>query len=253
MELLKNVKHTHPELYDSFLKKNFVVKRTLGSFNAVSPDLALEQTIQRSSKSSHGIIGQTRKQEYAAEWALIYHEVLSITNTFREITNSDKGGNTETANASSHHHLSPRKIQEINACTDSISSYVSSQGNPFCKENHDKVKNLVTQVYAEDSVAKMHYDFFEIVSEKYEDQEFQKSVYIEKTRLLADKISKTNLLPVDHVTAAKSDATEKTIKKNERASRLAIKVLSIAKSKHGDLARVLKGEGWGPWGSDHGK
>ena len=96
------------------------------------------------SKSSYGIIGQTRKQEYAAEWALIYHEVLSITNTFREITNSDKGGNTETANASSHHHLSPRNIQEINARTDSISSYISSQGNPFCKENHDKVKNLVS-------------------------------------------------------------------------------------------------------------
>ena len=229
LELLKNVKHTHPELHDSFLKKHFVVKRTSGSFNAVSPDLALEQTIQRSSKSSHGIIGQTRKQEYAAEWALIYHEVLSITNTFREITNSDKGGNTETANASSHHHLSPRKIQEINARTDSISSYISSQGNPFCKENHDKVKNLVTQVYAEDSVAKMHFDFFEIVSEKYD--EFQKSVYKEKTRLLADKISKINLLPVDHVTAAKSDATETSIKKNERASRLAIKVLSIAKSK----------------------
>ena len=84
----------------------------------------------------------------------------------------------------------------------------------------------------------MHYNFFEIVSEKYE--ELQKSVYKEKTRLLADKISKTNLLPVDHVTAAKSDATEKTIKKNERTSRLAIKVLSIAKSKDGDLARVLK-------------
>ena len=84
----------------------------------------------------------------------------------------------------------------------------------------------------------MHYDFFEIVSEKYD--EFQKSVYKEKTRLLADKISKINLLPVDHVTAAKSDATETSIKKNERASRLAIKVLSIAKSKDGDLARVLK-------------
>ena len=45
---------------------------------------------------------------------------------------------------------------------------------------------------------------------------------------------------MDHVTAAKSDATETSIKKNERASRLAIKVLSIAKSKDGDLARVLK-------------
>ena len=56
---LKRAKITHPELYDALVKRNFVVKRKPGPFNAVSPDLALEQTIQRSAKMSYGLIGKT--------------------------------------------------------------------------------------------------------------------------------------------------------------------------------------------------
>ena len=42
LQLLKRAKITQPELYDAFNKRNCVVKRTPGSFNAVSPDLAVE-------------------------------------------------------------------------------------------------------------------------------------------------------------------------------------------------------------------
>ena len=63
------------------------------------------------SKSSHGIIGQSRKQEYAAEWALKYHEVLSTTNTIRDMTNLDEEENTETANAFAHYHLRSRNFK----------------------------------------------------------------------------------------------------------------------------------------------
>ena len=46
VEILKQLKETHPEVYFEFLNGGFVVKRNVGSFNAVSPDMALEQTIQ---------------------------------------------------------------------------------------------------------------------------------------------------------------------------------------------------------------
>ena len=157
LELLKRLKHTNPELYDFFMRKHFVVKRKPGSFNSVAPDLALEQTIQRSAKSSSGIIGKTKSNECMAEWALIYHEVLAVTNTLREITNADQGGNTETI--SHDHHLRPSRTKEINKHTDSITAYINSQGNPFLEQNLDKVKNIITQVYAEDDVAEMHANF----------------------------------------------------------------------------------------------
>ena len=78
------------------LSGDFVVKRKNSRFNAVGADMALEQTTQSSTKSTRGIIGKTKSQEYVSEWALVGHETLSIANTFRSITRSDRGGDNET-------------------------------------------------------------------------------------------------------------------------------------------------------------
>ena len=60
------------------MRGHFVVKDKEWKFNSVAPDMKLEQTIQKSLKSSKGIVGQTRKSNYVAEWQLVYHEVLMI-------------------------------------------------------------------------------------------------------------------------------------------------------------------------------
>ena len=44
-----------------------MVKRTPKQFKAVAADQSLEQTINRSQKSSGGIIGSTRKKDFVAE------------------------------------------------------------------------------------------------------------------------------------------------------------------------------------------
>ena len=49
------------------LTGKFVVKTHTGTFNAVSPDMKLEQSIQRSKKGSGGIIGQTKQQSYITD------------------------------------------------------------------------------------------------------------------------------------------------------------------------------------------
>ena len=61
------------------------VKTSKGRYNAVAADMKLEQSINRSAKSTPGIIGQTRSLQYVTEWQLIYHEGLDISNAFREI------------------------------------------------------------------------------------------------------------------------------------------------------------------------
>ena len=55
-----NLEANHPEVYEQFKKGHFVVQRMQGKFNAVGVDMALEQTINRSRKSSGGIIGQQK-------------------------------------------------------------------------------------------------------------------------------------------------------------------------------------------------
>jgi hypothetical protein len=48
--------------------------------------MVLKQTIHRSQKSACGIIGNTRKKKFVAILELIYHEMLAISNIFREIS-----------------------------------------------------------------------------------------------------------------------------------------------------------------------
>ena len=59
-ESLKNLSTKHPALYQQFILGDFVVKTNEGSFNAVACDMKLEQTINRSAKSTMGIIGKTK-------------------------------------------------------------------------------------------------------------------------------------------------------------------------------------------------
>ena len=77
-----------PEIYDHFKNGEFLVKGKPGIFNALSPNMKLDQTKQRSKKSQSGISGQTRQNNYVTEWELVYHKILNISNLFHDITNN---------------------------------------------------------------------------------------------------------------------------------------------------------------------
>ena len=64
LEQIRKLPNDYPDIYENFLKGHFAVKTNPGVFNAGSPDMKLEQTIQRSQKSSHGVISETRKVCY---------------------------------------------------------------------------------------------------------------------------------------------------------------------------------------------
>ena len=57
LEKIKILEVEHPELYRRFVMSEFVVRDSVGSFNAVTPEMKLEQSIQRASKSQGGIVG----------------------------------------------------------------------------------------------------------------------------------------------------------------------------------------------------
>ena len=81
----------HPEIYEQFMQGHFVVKQNNREFNAVAPDMKLEQTIQRSKISVKGIIGQTRQVAYVSQWEIVYYEILAISNSFRQLINAEVG------------------------------------------------------------------------------------------------------------------------------------------------------------------
>ena len=51
---MQKLKDTAPDVYESFVKGKFSVKRASGNFNSVGVDMCLEQTINRSSKGKGG-------------------------------------------------------------------------------------------------------------------------------------------------------------------------------------------------------
>ena len=65
-----------------------VMRTSAGFSNAVAPNMKLEQTIQRPKKVSVGIIGQTKQNAFVTEWELAYHEVLTISKCYSNITRS---------------------------------------------------------------------------------------------------------------------------------------------------------------------
>ena len=232
-ETLKQMKTVHPELYLEFMKGGFVIKRNKGSFNAVSPDMALEQTIQRSAKSTRGIIGKVKSQSYCAEWTLIHHDILSIANAYRSVMTSGKGGNTETT---LHNQLASSRIKEYNSSLGRIVAFMKVHGNPYSDSGDGKLKNFVTQVHAQDTVAKSRLEFQ--VQSKAIFEDFHNRVFVEKSSKLLDRIPRTNLPHLTYIMLKTTEA-DKANKFSPKSAQIAIKSLLIAKEKTGDLKLTL--------------
>ena len=59
LEDMRKIPESASDIYLAFVEGKFVVKRTHGHFKAVGADMALEQTINKSQKSTSGIIGSS--------------------------------------------------------------------------------------------------------------------------------------------------------------------------------------------------
>ena len=58
----------HLNIYTDLMKEKCIVKANDDIINAVVPDTKLEQIIQRSEKTTGGIVGETRQFCYVTEW-----------------------------------------------------------------------------------------------------------------------------------------------------------------------------------------
>ena len=195
LESMKLLKNSHPEVYKRFEDGYFVVKDRVGSFNAVSPDMKLEQSIQRASKNKGGIVGQTRKTAVVIEWQLIFHEILLISNNLRLLTNDSSMDHSESAQV--HHDLIGQKAEFFNRNVGRLLDFVSSRGNPYIIPLPGiKLHNFVTKQIAHDDVsARLRHA---LVNGHKCYQEFRKERFLDKKKKLSATISKRNLLTMDY-------------------------------------------------------
>ena len=224
LEMMRRLPDDHPEIYEKFKAGNFVVNESKKAFSAVSPDMKLEQTIQRSQKSSSGIIGQTRQVSYVSEWEVVYHEILSISNAFRNLTHSNLG----TRESEVHHELGGNYAKSFNTQVKHVIDFLTAHGNPYLLENHPKLHNFVTSVCAPSAVSECLINFYKHGEELY--KSFRNERFVEKSRKLSDTIKKVNL--PEFVPKPK----EKTERKHIKSDAL-VKELSYVQ-KNIDIARV---------------
>ena len=138
LEFMRKLPEKFPAIFNAFKTRMFVVCTSVRLFSAVSLNMKLEQTIQSSQKSMSGIISQTNQQNYVTEWEIVYHEILSITNIFKEITNK----NCKLSNEfTQHHELEGNLYKEIKVAVQKLVAFITHQGNPY------STSNTVTELY----------------------------------------------------------------------------------------------------------
>lgn len=118
---------TAPEVYGQFLKGKFSVRRSARCFSAVGADLCLEQSINKSKKSTNGVIGKTRNKYFVTEWELVYHEILAVSNLYRDVTKVTHNSNYELT----HHEYTESETKQMEDHIDTMERYILGIGNPF--------------------------------------------------------------------------------------------------------------------------
>ena len=136
----------------------------------------MPQSIQKSSKSVHGIIGHTRKSKYVTEWEVAYHEILSITNVFRTLTCS----NLESCESYLHHELVGNYSKIYNSHLHQVHEFLESRGNPYDLEiNYNRqLYNITTGAVVPRSTAVKLFCFYDYEKEKF--IEFRTNRFVQK-------------------------------------------------------------------------
>ena len=120
LEMMRQLPEEHPSIFKEFMEGKFLVKTSAGFFNAVAPDIKLEQHIQRSKKVAGGIIGQTKQNAYVTEWELAYHEVLDISKILAE---------TDARTLSKE--LPSKNMKEYYEAVKQVFDFLNERDNPY--------------------------------------------------------------------------------------------------------------------------
>lgn len=123
----------------------WVVQERAGAFfSAVAPDMKLEQTTQCSAKGPGGyyVVGNLRNAGCIAEFELLFHEVVAISNLLRQVTNAKLIDHTECR---VQHSLYGSKGMLFDKNVARLLDFVKSRENPFIVTSQVPLHNFITK------------------------------------------------------------------------------------------------------------
>ena len=126
--------------------------------------MKLEQTIQRSKKGTGGIIGQTKKESYVTEWELVYHEVLSISRCFADLT---KSALFKSVAVLLHHELGGHSADEFNESVEKVACFIEQRDNPYTLSLSTKLYHITTGQLVPEEISKKLLNAYEHGKDEY--------------------------------------------------------------------------------------
>ena len=233
LEDMRKLPDTAPAVHQAFINGKFVVKRTSGKFCAVGADMCLEQTINRSQKSASGIIGSTKQKQFVARWEMIYHEMLSVVNLFRNVSG------VGTLNTELHLKSEFRApvTKALNGMVNDMITYIKENENPATSSPNQKLHNILTQEVATEDIKNDLLQFQHNSVVLYET--FRTERFITKHRSLFDTIHRNNLKTFK--TLRSKEKTPEVKAKNEKKQLAqAQKTFDISRVRGYDVRCLLK-------------
>lgn len=136
---MKSLPDTNPQLYEEFCKGNFVVNRSGASFASVSPDMALEQSLNRDVKCDGGLVGITTNANARNRWYLTSHMRANMT---AELCNMAKLNHSSTPAQHTDNAYDQKKSTEW---PEKIYQFMKRNSfNPFSDRDCPVIERLTT-------------------------------------------------------------------------------------------------------------
>ena len=224
-----------PDVHQKFMQGEFVVKRTPGLFKAIGPDLCLEQTINRSQKSSGGIIGRSKQKEYVTQWELIYHEMLAVSNMYRELS----GVQLCHSELALSHEFTISEITNTELHIGDMITYILKHENPAVVSSLTvgKLHNILTQQIMTDGIRQSLLNMKSTGTELY--TQFRKDRYIQKIVKISATIHRYRLKTFKDINGEEKTAAAKKKDVKKELSE-AQKLIDLARVRDYDIKKLLE-------------
>ena len=198
--------------------------------------MALEQTINRSQKSTGGIIGSTRRKQYVALWELIHHEMLAITNLHREVG----GINAVSYDLQGNRNFSSAMLKSYESNLQAIINVIERTENPVSiSTTEPKLHNIQTREIMTEGIQQPLLNVQAIGQAAYD--KFRKERFVHNTVRYSEPIHRTKLMTFSslHSKAQQSKIGPRSLETQDRQM---LKLIEVAKCRGRKMEELLQYE-----------
>ena len=153
--------------------------------------MKLGQTINRSQRSPGGIVGQTKTESYFLEWELVYHEIITYSNCYSDLTKSK----TRTGPAL-HHELTGRISKQQSEEVIKVRKFITEWGNPYETSRPTPLHDITSGLVVPKEHSKLLLKYFD--GGKQQCKLFCDERYVKKSYKLCGTIRKVNIPKFDY-------------------------------------------------------